>query len=71
MAERRLLRSLVKDTDGLMARHFDRHISLQISRRLAIATISVAGPLACASDLCAMAGRGPLATRRDQAARRM
>jgi phosphatidylglycerophosphate synthase len=35
MAERRLLRSLVKDTDGLMARHFDRHISLQISRRLA------------------------------------
>lgn len=35
MAERRLLRSLVKDTDGFMARHFDRHISLQISRRLA------------------------------------
>jgi len=35
IAERRLLRSLVKDTDGFMARHFDRHISLQISRRLA------------------------------------
>jgi phosphatidylglycerophosphate synthase len=34
-AERRLLRGLVKDTDGFMARHFDRHISLQISRRLA------------------------------------
>jgi len=35
VAEQRLLRSLVKDTDGFMARHFDRHISLQISRRLA------------------------------------
>jgi 1L-myo-inositol 1-phosphate cytidylyltransferase / CDP-L-myo-inositol myo-inositolphosphotransferase len=35
VAERRLLRGLVKDTDGFMARHFDRHISLQISRRLA------------------------------------
>ena len=35
LAERRLLRRLVKDTDGFMARHFDRHISLQISRRLA------------------------------------
>jgi len=34
-AERRLLRSLVKKTDGFMARHVDRHISLQISRRLA------------------------------------
>jgi 1L-myo-inositol 1-phosphate cytidylyltransferase / CDP-L-myo-inositol myo-inositolphosphotransferase len=34
-AERRLLRSLVKSSDGFMARHFDRHISLQISRRLA------------------------------------
>jgi phosphatidylglycerophosphate synthase len=34
-AERRLLRSLVKDTDGFMARHFERLISLQISRRLA------------------------------------
>ena len=34
-AEGRLLRSLVKDTDGLMARHVERPISLQISRRLA------------------------------------
>jgi 1L-myo-inositol 1-phosphate cytidylyltransferase / CDP-L-myo-inositol myo-inositolphosphotransferase len=35
IAERRLLQGLVKDTDGFMARHFDRRISLQISRRLA------------------------------------
>ena len=35
VAERRLLRSLVKDTDGFMARHVERPISLQISRRLA------------------------------------
>jgi 1L-myo-inositol 1-phosphate cytidylyltransferase / CDP-L-myo-inositol myo-inositolphosphotransferase len=35
VAERRLLRGLIKDTDGFMARYFDRHISLQISRRLA------------------------------------
>ena len=35
VAERRLLKSLVKDTDGFMARHFERPISLQISRRLA------------------------------------
>ena len=34
-AERRLLGSLVKDTDGFMTRHVDRRISLQISRRLA------------------------------------
>ena len=34
-AERRLLLSLVKDTDGFMARHVERPISLQISRRLA------------------------------------
>jgi len=34
-AEQRLLRGLVKDTDGFMARHFDRRISLRISRRLA------------------------------------
>jgi phosphatidylglycerophosphate synthase len=34
-AERRLVRSLVKDTDGFMARHVERPISLQISRRLA------------------------------------
>jgi phosphatidylglycerophosphate synthase len=35
VAERRLLKSLVKDTDGFMARHVERPISLQISRRLA------------------------------------
>ena len=34
-AERRLLKSLLKDTDGFMARHVERPISLQISRRLA------------------------------------
>ena len=34
-ADPRLLRSLVKDTDGFMARHVERPISLQISRRLA------------------------------------
>jgi phosphatidylglycerophosphate synthase len=34
-AERRLLNGLVKDTDGFMARHVERPISLQISRRLA------------------------------------
>jgi phosphatidylglycerophosphate synthase len=35
VAEQRLLRSLVKDTDGFMARHVERPISLQISRALA------------------------------------
>lgn len=35
IAERRLLRSLVKDADGFMARHVERPISLQIVRRLA------------------------------------
>ena len=35
VAEQRLLRALVKDTDGFMARHVERPISLQISRRLA------------------------------------
>ena len=35
IAERRLLRALVKDTDGFMARHVERPISLQISRCLA------------------------------------
>ncbi len=40
VAERRLLRSLVKDTDGFMARHVERPISLQISRRLAATAIT-------------------------------
>lgn len=35
LAERHLLRSLVKDTDGFMARHVERPISLAISRLLA------------------------------------
>jgi 1L-myo-inositol 1-phosphate cytidylyltransferase / CDP-L-myo-inositol myo-inositolphosphotransferase len=35
VAERRLLRRLVKDTDGFMARYVERPLSLQISRRLA------------------------------------
>jgi 1L-myo-inositol 1-phosphate cytidylyltransferase / CDP-L-myo-inositol myo-inositolphosphotransferase len=34
-AEDFLLRGLVKDEDGFMARHFDRRISLAVSRRLA------------------------------------
>jgi phosphatidylglycerophosphate synthase len=40
VAERRLLRSLVKETDGFMARRVERPISLQISRRLAPAAIT-------------------------------
>jgi phosphatidylglycerophosphate synthase len=40
VAERRLLRALVKDTDGFMARHVERPISLQISRRLASTAIT-------------------------------
>ena len=39
-AERRLLKSLVKDTDGFMARHVERPISLQISRALAATAIT-------------------------------
>lgn len=35
VAQRHMLRGLIKDTDGFMARHIDRRISLQISRRLA------------------------------------
>jgi phosphatidylglycerophosphate synthase len=34
-AERRLLRGLIKDTDGFMARHVERPISLRIVRHLA------------------------------------
>src|SRR5215831_3176524 len=34
-AEDSLLKGLVKDEDGFMARHFDRRISLAVSRRLA------------------------------------
>ena len=40
LAKRRLMRALVKDTDGFMARHVERPISLQISRRLAPTAIT-------------------------------
>ncbi len=40
VAERRLMRALVKDTDGFMARHVERPISLQISRLLAPTAIT-------------------------------
>jgi phosphatidylglycerophosphate synthase len=39
-AERRLLRALVKDTDGFMARHVERPISLSISQRLAATSVT-------------------------------
>ena len=39
-AEWRLLRRLVKDTDGFMARHVERPISLRIARRLAPTAIT-------------------------------
>jgi phosphatidylglycerophosphate synthase len=40
VAEQRLLRSLVKDSDGFMARHVERPISLQIVRRLASTAVT-------------------------------
>lgn len=40
VAERRLLRALVKDTDGFMARHVERRVSLAISRRLASTVVT-------------------------------
>jgi 1L-myo-inositol 1-phosphate cytidylyltransferase / CDP-L-myo-inositol myo-inositolphosphotransferase len=40
VAERRLLKRLTKDTDGFMARHVERPISLFISRRLAPTAIT-------------------------------
>jgi 1L-myo-inositol 1-phosphate cytidylyltransferase / CDP-L-myo-inositol myo-inositolphosphotransferase len=39
-AERRLMQALVKDTDGFMARHVERRISLAISRLLAQTAIT-------------------------------
>jgi 1L-myo-inositol 1-phosphate cytidylyltransferase / CDP-L-myo-inositol myo-inositolphosphotransferase len=39
-AERRLLRALVKDSDGFMARHVERPISLAISRHLASTAVT-------------------------------
>lgn len=38
--ERWLLKSLVKDSEGFMSRHFDRKISLAISRRLAPTSVT-------------------------------
>jgi 1L-myo-inositol 1-phosphate cytidylyltransferase / CDP-L-myo-inositol myo-inositolphosphotransferase len=40
LAEQRLMRALVKDTDGFMARHVERPISLAISRLLAPTAIT-------------------------------
>jgi phosphatidylglycerophosphate synthase len=40
VAEQRLLRMLVKNTDGFMARYVERPISLQISRRLAATAVT-------------------------------
>ncbi len=40
VAERRLMQALVKDTDGFMARHVERPISLRISRLLAPTAIT-------------------------------
>jgi len=40
VAERRLIGALIKDTDGFMARHVERPISLQISRHLAPTAIT-------------------------------
>ncbi len=39
-AERHLLRALVKDTEGFMSRHFERRISLAVSRRLASTSVT-------------------------------
>jgi phosphatidylglycerophosphate synthase len=39
-AERWLLDGLVKDTEGFMSRHFERKISLAVSRRLAATSIT-------------------------------
>ena len=39
-AERLLLRGLIKDTEGFMSRHFDRKISLAVSRRIANTSIT-------------------------------
>jgi 1L-myo-inositol 1-phosphate cytidylyltransferase / CDP-L-myo-inositol myo-inositolphosphotransferase len=40
LAERHLLRGLIKDEEGFMSRHFDRAISLAVTRRLAGARIT-------------------------------
>jgi len=40
VAERWLLDGLVKDTEGFMSRHFERKVSLEVSRRLAATRIT-------------------------------
>ena len=54
-AERRLLRALVKDTDGFMARHVERPISLAISRQLA-STAVTPNQMTLASMVIGLAG---------------
>jgi phosphatidylglycerophosphate synthase len=39
-AEKHLLKGLIKDEEGFMSRHFDRSISLAVSRRLASTSVS-------------------------------
>ena len=39
-AEKHLLRGLIKDEEGFMSRHFDRSISLAVSRRLASTSVT-------------------------------
>ncbi len=39
-AEAWLLRSLIKQSEGFMSRHFERHISLAITRRLAVTSVT-------------------------------
>ena len=39
-AEKHLLRGLIKDEEGFMSRHFDRSVSLAVSRRLANTSIT-------------------------------
>jgi phosphatidylglycerophosphate synthase len=39
-AEAHLLKSLIKDTEGFMSRHFERKISLALSRRLAATSVT-------------------------------
>jgi phosphatidylglycerophosphate synthase len=55
VAERRLLSALVKDTDGFMARHVERPVSLAISRRLA-STVVTPNQMTLISMLIGLAG---------------
>jgi phosphatidylglycerophosphate synthase len=55
VAEQRLLHTLVKDTDGFMARHIERRISLTISRRLA-ATSATPNQMTLVSMAVGLAG---------------